>query len=156
MRPAVVIAILAALPLSAALADVYRSVDAQGHVLYSDTPTPGAELVRVSNAQNRYSAPQSTPSTSKPATTPAPKSNGPSADTGERDAASRAVHQDMAQTRAEQCKKAQDYYQQVIQARRIFSDNNGERQYLSDTDADQARVTAKLRMDDACKDQSGS
>ena len=54
MRPAVAIAILAALPFSAALADVYRSVDAQGHVLYSDTPTPGAELVRVTNSQTHY------------------------------------------------------------------------------------------------------
>jgi hypothetical protein len=146
MRAAVAIVILAALPLSGALADVYRSVDAQGHVLYSDTPTPGAELVRVTNGQTHVvSAP---PAATKPA-----KGGDPGANPTARDAADRAVHQDVAQTRAEQCKKAQDSYQQLIQARRIYNEKDGQRQYMSDADADQARVNAKLAMDEACKDQ---
>jgi hypothetical protein len=49
MRRATAIAILVWLPLAAALADVFKSVDAQGHVQYSDTPTPGAELVRMNS-----------------------------------------------------------------------------------------------------------
>ena len=47
MRRAAAIAIFGLLPLTAAFADVYRSVDAQGHVQYSDTPMPGAELIHV-------------------------------------------------------------------------------------------------------------
>ena len=40
-------AILYLMSLSATAGDVYRSVDSQGHVQYSDTPVPGAELVHV-------------------------------------------------------------------------------------------------------------
>src|SRR5476651_2629211 len=74
MRRATVIAILVWLPLSAALADVFRSVDAQGHVQYSDTPTPGAELMRM-NSQRvpMRSAPvTTTASNSSTASKPAP------------------------------------------------------------------------------------
>jgi hypothetical protein len=151
MRPALAIAILAVLPLSAALADVYRSVDAQGHVLYSDSWTPGAELVRVTNGQARSTLPVTAPASGPKPTTAPPKDNSTDA---ARDAATKSVHNEVAQNRAEQCKKAQDYYQQVVSARRIFtSDANGERQYMSDADADQARITAKLQMDDLCKGQ---
>jgi hypothetical protein len=156
MRPVVAIAILAALPFSAALADVYRSVDAQGHVLYSDTPTPGAQLVRVSNSQTRYVSSSLSPSnTSKPATPPPPD---PTADApaSTRESAAKAVHNEVAQTRAEQCKKAQDYYNQVIAARRIYTGDanaTGDRQYLTDAEADKARVDAKLQMDDLCQNQ---
>src|ERR1700690_2458862 len=45
MRHAAAIALMMSLPFAAAMADVYRSVDAQGHVQYSDTPSPGAQLV---------------------------------------------------------------------------------------------------------------
>jgi hypothetical protein len=158
MRAAAAIAILAVLPLSAALADVYRSVDPQGHVLYSDTPTPGAQLVSVTNPNSptRYTMPANNPAgASRPtASSMAPKSADPGHDQVSRDDATRAVQTDLAQTRAEQCKKAQDTYQAMIAARRIYSgEANGERQYLSDADADQARVTAKLSMDEACKNQ---
>jgi hypothetical protein len=149
MRPAVAIAILAALPVSAALADVYRSVDAQGHVLYSDTPTPGAELVRVTNRS--YAA--TSPASSTPKSSAAPKVSAADADLA-RDAAARTVHSDVAKAGAEACKKAQDAYQQIVNTRRIYTtDSNGERQYLSDAEADQARVSAKLQVDEACKDQ---
>jgi hypothetical protein len=153
MRAAVAIAILAALPLSAALADVYRSVDAQGHVLYSDTPTPGATLVRVTSSQQFRAAPSDVSSNPKPASPPPKVADSADADLA-RDAAARSVHTEVAQNRAALCKKAQDLYQQLIQARRVYTgESNGERQYLSDADADQARVNAKLQMDDACKDQ---
>jgi hypothetical protein len=150
MRRALAIAILTCLPLSSVLGDVWRSVDAQGHVLYSDTPSPGAEQVRVSGSQHgSYSTPaKSTPVSAR--TTGQTKSDDPSA--AARDDATRAVQNDVAQTRADQCKKAQDAYQSAIAARRIYNeDKNGERQYLSDDEAEKARVNAKLAMDEACK-----
>jgi hypothetical protein len=155
MRPMVAVAILALAPLTAALADVYRSVDAQGHVLYSDTPSPGAQLVRVTSSSPRFAAQFSTPaSTPRAAAPPPPKSTDTLRDQLAREEASRAVQSDVAQTRADQCKKAQEHYQETVQARRIYSQEvNGERQYLSDADAEQARVNAKLAMDDACKGQ---
>jgi hypothetical protein len=158
MRAAAVIAILAVLPLSAALADVYRSIDSQGHVLYSDTPTPGAQLVRVTNPSSpaRFTIPANNPAGASHAAAPKPaaKSSDPGRDQVSRDEATRSVQTDVAQNRAEQCKKAQDAYQSMIAARRIYTgEANGERQYLSDADADQARVNAKLSMDEACKGQ---
>ena len=61
-----------------------------------------------------------------------------------------AVQADVAQTRSDQCKKAQDAYDQSVQARRIYRTNaNGEREYLSDDEAEKARVNAKLAVDTA-------
>ena len=57
MRQAVATAILSLLPLCAAMGDIYRSVDAQGHVQYSDTPSPGAQLVSSSDLRIRSAAP---------------------------------------------------------------------------------------------------
>jgi hypothetical protein len=156
MRRATAIAILIWLPLSAALPDVYRSVDAQGHVQYSDTPTPGAELLRMNSQRlpmRVTAAPTATSvanSTSK--STPLAKSGDLVNQQLEQDAAARAVHTDLAQTRADQCKKAQDTYDQSLQARRIYKQGaNGEREYLSDDEADKARVANKLALDTACK-----
>jgi hypothetical protein len=152
MHRAIAIAILVGLPLSAALADVFRSVDAQGHVQYSDTPTPGAQLVRMDNRR-----------------TPTPSLSSPSASTKsstavqngdqihqqlEQEATARSVQNEVAQTRAEQCKKATEIYNQSVQARRIYTTGpDGERQFLSDDDAEKSRVAHKVEMDEACKGQ---
>jgi hypothetical protein len=152
MRRAAAIAIVSCLPLSAVLADVYRSVDGQGHVQYSDSPTPGAELVKVGN-QRSFAPAAASPTRSSTNATPAlAKSNDQIKDQLAHEEAARAVANDLAASRAEQCKKAQDAYEKSIIARRIYNeDKNGDRQYLSDADADQARVNAKLAMDQVCK-----
>jgi hypothetical protein len=142
--------------LTATAGDVYRSVDAQGHVQYSDTPTPGSELVHTQNLRAapatpsaaplaaQGSAPAAKPADAKPAT--AGPANPATAD------AQRALHNDLEQVRAEQCQKAQDSYQQAIQARRVYRPGaDGEREYLSDDEADQVRLNARLEMEAACK-----
>jgi len=152
MRPAAAIAMLALLPLSICVADVYRSVDAQGHVSYSDSPSPGAELVKVGKSSQQVPSQFGTSSSTPKPATAAVKTADSSHDQLARDDAKRAVATDEAQTRADQCKKATDTYQANIAARRIYSQGaDGERTYLSDADAEQARVSAKLAMDDACR-----
>ena len=154
MRPAAAVVFLCLAPLTVALADVYRSVDAQGHVLYSDTPSPGAELVKITNNAQRFAAQSSTPASKPLAAPPAPAKTDPIHEQLVKEEATRTVQNEVAQTRADQCKKAQDRYEQSIRARRIYSETtNGERQYLSDAEADQARVSAKLTMDEACRGQ---
>ncbi len=152
MHRATAIAILIWLPLAAAWADVFRSVDAQGHVQYSDTPTPGAQLVHIDNPRTPIQAAANPPaSNSRPSST--------AAQTGdqihqqlEQEAAARAVQNEVAQTRADQCKKATELYQQSVQARRIYTTGpDGQRQFLSDDEADKARVAHKVEMDEACK-----
>jgi hypothetical protein len=147
MRRAVAIAILIPL-LGVARADIYRSVDAQGHVQYSDTPTPGAELVYSGDA---HGSP-----VSEPARTPslAQRSEQISEDVASQ-AAARAVERDTADAHSKQCQQARQMYQQAIEARRLYKvGTDGERQYMSDDEADQQRVKYKLAMDTACDGMS--
>jgi Domain of unknown function (DUF4124) len=152
MPRATAIAILIWLPLSAALADVFKSVDAQGHVQYSDTPTPGAQLVRMNSQRVPIQATASpTPSASR-----TPATGSVSGDQVhqqlEQEAAAREVQNQVAQTRADQCKQATDIYNQSVQARRIYTTGpDGAREFLSDDEAAKARIAHKVEMDAACK-----
>ena len=67
------------------------------------------------------------------------------------DASRQAVQKDVAAKRADDCKNARDKYQQSIQAHRIYKLNKaGEREYLSDSELDQARLNSRLEMDRTC------
>lgn len=165
MRRAAAIAVLISLPLIPALADVYRSVDPQGHVQYSDTPTPGAELIRMHNLAptslpNQGASTSSVPASAANASagaTPAsiaasaPKSSDPAQAQLAQQAAKQALDKDLAATRADQCKTATDNYNGSVQARRIYkTGQNGEREYLTDEEADQQRLGLRMAMDNAC------
>jgi hypothetical protein len=133
-------AIVYLMSLTATAGDVYRSVDSQGHVQYSDTPVAGAELVHVQNLHGAPAPPAAKPEAKMASAAPANTD------------ARRALQTDLEQVRADQCKKAQDNYQQAIQARRVFRPGaDGEREYLSDDEADQVRLNARLEMETACK-----
>jgi hypothetical protein len=152
MRRATAIAILVWLPLAAALADVFKSVDAQGHVQYSDTPTPGAQLVRMNSQRVPIQA------TASPAASTS-RTSGTASQSGdqvhqqlEQEAAAREVQNQVAQTRADQCKQATDIYNQSVQARRIYTTGpDGAREFLPDDEAAKARIAHKVEMDAACK-----
>ena len=61
------------------------------------------------------------------------------------------MQKDVAATRAEQCKQAQDKYQKAVAARRVYRLNKaGEREYLSDTEMEEARVNPRLEVDRTC------
>jgi hypothetical protein len=150
MRRAVAIAILIPL-LGAARADIYRSVDAQGHVQYSDTPSPGAELV--------YSGePRSTASSSASETSKLPSWAQRSEQISHSiasQAAARDVERDTEDAHSKQCQQARQMYQQSIQARRLYKlGDDGERHYMSDDEAGEQRVKYKLAMDTACEGRS--
>lgn len=140
-------------------ADVYRSVDAQGHVQYSDTPTPGAELVSGHQGSSLVSASASAGSSSgspHPASPPSAaqltsRENAAAQTDLERQKAQQAVQQDVEKERADQCKKATDDYQAAVVARRIYRTGaDGEREYLTDEEAEQQRVTLRQAMQAAC------
>jgi hypothetical protein len=146
MRHTAAIALIMSLPFTAAIADVYRSVDAQGQVHYSDTPTPGAELVHVQKLGMQNSAPSAASDAKALA-----KSDAQVHTELAQQNAQRAVQQDVEQTRADQCKKATADYDQSVQARRIYKPGaDGEREYMSDADADQMRTSLRLAMQNAC------
>jgi Domain of unknown function (DUF4124) len=160
MRRVAAATLLMSLAITAAQADVYRSVDAQGQVHYSDTPTPGAELVHVQRggggiAFNSTTAAAKSSGAATASSTPAKASTsgnaGPPQDPLAKQAAEKAVQQDVEQTRADQCTKAKSDYEAAVAARRIYkAGTDGERQYLTDEEAEQQRVNLHQAMDTAC------
>jgi len=146
MRPLALIALAFLLAPLGAQADVYRWVDSRGEVHYSDRPVEGAVLVKT--ASPRPPSP-SDAAPSRVAATPyvAPPVSPEQATR----AAGQAVAQDLARKRAEECTEAKARYEKSLQARRIFRTlENGEREYLTDAEADQVRVTNRAAMDAAC------
>ena len=145
------IAILSATALAALLgatgiarADVvYQWTDAHGEVHYTDQWVPGAKLIRTDTAhrpQTSAGAMQGIQSESSAASGEV---------TQQQDA--QAVQADVAKARAAQCTKDKAEYQQLIQSRRIYTtDKSGERHYLSDADADAARLKARQAMEADC------
>ena len=68
-----------------------------------------------------------------------------------REAAAREVKKDKDAARSEQCKQAKSRYQRAIESRRLYREGaNGERQYLTDEEADQERLQARIEVQDAC------
>lgn len=120
----------------------------------SDRPSPGATFVGSTSTQVASSraptAPASTVSTPAPATDQAANARLSA------DASRAAVQKDVAASHADQCKQAKDKYQQSIDARRLYRMNKaGEREYLSDSELDQARLNARLEMERACGSPAG-
>lgn len=138
---------------SAAHADVYRWVDEHGGVHYSDQWVPGSEVIKSKTSRPAPSADSTarhSPEVQKPLSSDS-ASNQP-ADQN----AQKAVKQDLAKAREQQCKDAKDRYQKAIDARRIFkasdskAKDSGDRQYLSDEEVEAYRVQARKDMDEVC------
>jgi hypothetical protein len=131
-----------------AQADVYRWVDARGEVHYSDRWVPGSELIKVERSR----------------ATPAAAASARAAEqnrlavTNDRITAqqaqnsdARAVQRDVQEARTSQCKEAKERYEKSVQARRIFrTGKEGEREYLTDAEADEWRLKARSEMQEAC------
>ena len=113
----------------------------------SDRPWPGAVTVHTANAAEPQPA-------TAPADSPGKAPPAPDSAANERlraDAQRNAVQKDVAATRAEQCKTAKEKYEKSIEARRLYRvGKDGEREYYTDAEADEARLTAKRDMDSAC------
>jgi hypothetical protein len=138
--------------VSVAQADVFRWVDDHGGVHYSDQWVPGSEVIKTTT--------KSRPTGASNPSYPAPKVSSVASSTTS-DNAAKAVKQDVAKVREQQCKDAKDRYDKAIQARRIYKSgpNNGnskdpnqaeDLQYLSDEEADAYRVKARQDVQDLC------
>lgn len=121
--------------------DIYRWKDANGTWHYSDQPQPGAELVasssrRVNSGEANEGAPAPAPSVET--TGPLPVS----------DAVASQVREEAATAKAEQCKKADEAYQQAVRARRIIKPDGVT--YMTDAEIDAERLRARGVRDLAC------
>jgi hypothetical protein len=159
LRTLVIGTVLLAGAAGVAQADVYRWVDEHGGVHYSDQWMPGSQLIKTTHArvpssggsQSQHDELQKTYIAGERASVQVAQNN-----------TERAVRQDLAKAREQQCKDAKDKYEKVIQARRIFKAapaaqpgakadaQPAERQYLSDEEADNLRLQAHNEMVEAC------
>lgn len=143
--------VLAAAAATVAHADVYRFVDAQGRVQYSDRWVPGSELIKTSHTT--HEAQQAAAQARAAEQNKLAVSNDRIAAEQAQEQAQQAVRRDLAATRSEQCKAAKEKYEKSIQARRLYKvGKDGERQYLTDAEADQARLAARKDMTAVCGD----
>jgi hypothetical protein len=150
---AVLCSVLVASGAVAALADVYRWVDASGSVHYSDVPVEGAVLIKGISR----TIPQSQRSDANPtsyaaaARDRAAGTDGAIHDRLAQEDTARAVQDDVAKKRLEQCTAATKHYEQTVASRRLYRKGaNGERVYLTDAEIDQARVVARTERDSSC------
>ncbi len=142
-----------ALPAAAA---VYKWVDPQGRIHYSDLPPPpeGKLLSVDTSAQHTTARASEAP---RPAQMPAAATVMKSATTGPAaspEAAARlkqTVDNDVSSVRADQCKQAQEKYQNYVRSRRLYKTGaNGERIYLTDQELETERLNAKHDVDELC------
>jgi hypothetical protein len=134
--------------------DVY--CNAQGREC-SDRPNPNATVVRPIAVPHGSENP---PAAADPGAASDTSSGDRVQQQREHDAAmnkaQQELKQDLTDKRSAQCKQAQDYYHKTIDAQLIYKvDKDGTRQTLSDKDADQARLNAKLEMDRICAQAGG-
>lgn len=122
---------------------VYEWTDAQGQVHYTDQWVPGAKVIRTETARRSAADSSAQQGIQR-------ESDAASRQIEHQDAA-QAVQQDEAKARAARCTQEKAQYLKLIESRRLFStDKSGERHYLSDADADAARLSARQAMDADC------
>jgi hypothetical protein len=128
---------------SVAQADVWRWTDPNGTVHYSDSWVPGSVLVKTDSRGG------SAPSSANPSM---PSSNTATPlDPAQAQRDQRAVAADSAKAQADQCKKARDAYDKAIASRRLYTDGaGGEKQFMTDADADAYRVRLLNARKQAC------
>jgi Domain of unknown function (DUF4124) len=131
--------ILLVLPAGAMAAEIYRSVDANGRVVYSDLPDGSAEQVTVSvqtpaaAREQPASAARSDAAESSSAAAP-PGAQIPRPSTPE----------EIAADRAQNCEYARQMQSTYSTAHRLFRNGpDGERVYLSDAELAAARTKAE-------------
>lgn len=152
---------------AAAQADVYRWVDEHGSVHYSDEWVPGSQLIKTTR-------PRSTSSSDTAGQHTALQNISAAADRASSQLAQensqRAVQEDVAKVRAQQCKEAKERYDKVVEARRIYKtaappaaadgkpaagadakpQTGDNREMLSDSQADAYRLQVYNAMVEAC------
>lgn len=128
-----------------AQADVFRWVDDHGVPHYSDQWVPGSTVIKTARAH-----PDSPSFAAQSPEARSGQTSKAAAQMAEQDNKS-AVQQDVAKTRAAQCKKAQEAYTDSVTHRRVFkTDASGARNYLSDSDIDAYREQTRKAVQDLC------
>jgi hypothetical protein len=139
-------ALLAVAGLPAFAADVYRSVDPDGTVVYSDRPGEGTERVTIAILGG-----SSRTSSAAPAATPAQAAPPPPAERLGTEVRVERTPEETAAERARNCAVAQERSERYRVSQRLYRTlPNGEREYLSDAELDEARARADADVANWC------
>jgi hypothetical protein len=125
-----------------ARADVFRWVDSDGVVHYSDEWVPGSVVIKTVRPHPESGTAPSGPSTASAGNRVQPLNDPDN---------SRATQQDVARVRDAQCNQAKQRYMKAIESRRVYKEGkDGERDYMSDADAQAYREQARKDVQMAC------
>lgn len=139
-----VLMLLAACPLTAA--EVYRFVDENGQVVYTDRPVPGAELVNI-EAPFVGGGPRPRPSLSADEGTESETAE--AGGSGAQSAAARS--EPTPEERARNCREARERRERYMTSHRLYRENpDGEREYLSSEEIDEVRAQAAADVEQWC------
>lgn len=157
MRYVVVVTVSLLWLVPAAAADIYCKP--QGNEC-SDRPGSDTSVIRTTVTPHPGSTAAAAANSGAAAVTDASNPGDRVQQQREQDAAlekaQKELKKDLGDKRGEQCKQAQDYYHKTIDAQLIYKvGKDGTKETLSDKDADQARLSAKLEMDRICAQAGG-
>ncbi|MBA3564971.1 MAG: DUF4124 domain-containing protein [Gammaproteobacteria bacterium] len=140
--------IVSSVAATVAVADVYRWVDSEGQVHYSDTPVRDAERLEIES--------QPTDPARILAEREQAAALGAARELREEQDATQAADEagiaaDIADQRAANCEKARQRLESYDAAHRLYRpQEDGGREYLSDEELDTARADARLDVDEWC------
>ncbi|HKE45518.1 MAG TPA: DUF4124 domain-containing protein [Steroidobacteraceae bacterium] len=139
----------------AASADVFRWVDADGRVHYSDRPD-SEKAVRV-GIVSHATDPDAIAARAQSEADDRAKAANQQAQQQAQQNTSTAVQKDVEKSREGQCKEAKEHYRIAIESQKLYRvGKNGEREYLTSQEIDAARLNARKDMDTVCGQASGS
>jgi len=122
-----------------ARADVFRWIDKDGVPHYSDEWVPGSVVIKTTVKPHSESTASSTPSGARTTEPAGDQAN------------ANAMRQDLAKARNAQCTWAKDRYARAITSRRVYKEGkDGEREYISDAEADAYREQARKDVQEFC------
>ncbi|HSG65280.1 MAG TPA: DUF4124 domain-containing protein [Gammaproteobacteria bacterium] len=151
MRIALLAIVTVLAPAAAQAAEVYRSVDAQGNVSYSDRPVDqSSEVVFV--ATPRPATPPAAPPAEPSPTSPTALDGEPAAPESEAPAEPPPpTPEELAAQRTANCQTARERNERYQMSRRLFRAlPDGEREYLSDAEIDAAKAAAAADVEKWC------
>jgi hypothetical protein len=148
-RIAVTVLATLALGFTAQAGDVFVTKDAQGNPIYTDRPESlPAQRIDIATSQTGVVE-------AKPRTEPTPSvyaaEEKARAEAAKQAAETRQAAALTAADKAKRCQDARTQYQNVMNARRLYEDDDkGGRRYLDSSEIDAARADAKKLMDEFC------
>ena len=135
---------------SALASDIYRYTDEDGNVHYVDRPSGADTEQRVAVASKRSTSTASTARKAQPQSAAAAAEQTAAAEEPARKK-TRSERIAEQKEREERCQSYRAKLETMVTSRRLYrEDENGERDYLSDAEIDEARAKAQELVEENC------